>query len=207
MTNSLPDDLPQDPLEGLPLSAPTSPRWIEVAGADLDALLIDHAHCELKAAANAMSMAGRYADETELVGDLTVLAREELRHFALVHAQVRARGLRLTRPGPDRYVRRLARQIRHGVPRPIGLLDQLLVCGFVEARSCERFRLLARAPLAGDLRAFYRELAGAESRHFELFFRHAAAVAGREVTDARVRELKELEAALVRELPIEPRMH
>jgi tRNA-(ms[2]io[6]A)-hydroxylase len=202
-----PEDLPQDPLDELPLLVPTSPRWIEVAGADPDALLIDHAHCELKAAANAMSMAGRYAEETELVTDLVALAREELRHFAQVHAQIRKRGLRLTPPATDRYVRRLSRHIRHGVPRPVVLLDQLLVCGFIEARSCERFRLLAQAPIAPDLRAFYGELGEAESRHHELFFRHAAAVAGRAATEARVRELAELEAALVHELPIEPRMH
>src|SRR4029434_10290924 len=109
--------------------------------------------------------------------DLTALAREELRHFEQAHAQVRARGAQLTRPAPDHYVRELQRLVRHGRPAcpgrraeggeeaagHVALVDQLLVCGFIEARSCERFRLLATSTLVPpDLRAFYAELAAAE---------------------------------------------
>jgi tRNA-(ms[2]io[6]A)-hydroxylase len=191
----------------LPLAAPTSPGWVEVAAADLDALLIDHAHCELKAAANAKAMAVRFAGEPRLVRDLTVLAREERRHFELVHARVRERGRTLPAPRTDRYVRRLARLVRRGGGSRAALLDQLLLCGFIEARSCERFRLLAGAPLASSLRTFYAELAGAEARHYELFFEHAFRLNGEDAVGARIREVAELEAALVRDLPLEPRMH
>lgn len=195
------------PLE-LPLAAPTSPGWVEVAAADLDALLIDHAHCELKAAANAMAMARRFAGEPRLVRDLTVLAREERRHFELVHARVRERGRCLPAPRTDRYVRRLERLVRRGGgSRAAALLDQLLLCGFIEARSCERFRLLAGAPLASSLRTFYAELAYAEARHYELFFEHAFRLNGEDAVGVRIREVAELEAALVRDLPLEPRMH
>lgn len=195
-------------LGGLPLGCPTPPGWLDVALAGLDALLVDHAHCELKAAANAMAMAGRFAERTTLVRDLTALAREELRHFEQVHALVRERGGRLTPPEPDRYVRRLQALVRRGGDRTTALLDQLVLCGFIEARSCERFRLLAGAPaLDATLRAFYAELAGAEARHHELFFRHAAEAAGEAAAATRIAEVAALEAGIIRDLPLGPRMH
>lgn len=203
-------------LQGLPLTAPSPPGWVAAAMTDLAALLVDHAHCELKAAANAMAIAGRHADRTDLVRDLTALAREELRHFEQAHAQVRARGGTLTRPAPDLYVRELQRLVRRG--RMAGgaaageanatLLDELIVCGFIEARSCERFRLLATSPLVpADLRAFYGELAAAEARHHELFFGHARVVAGANAVAGRISATAQAEAELVARLPLGARIH
>jgi len=207
---------------GLPLVAPSPPSWLDHATGDLKSLLIDHAHCELKAAANAMAIAGRYADRVALVRDLTALAREELRHFEQVHAQVRARGGTLTRPAPDHYVRELQRLVRQTRPAcpgrraddgaaaavNVALIDQLLVCGFIEARSCERFRLLAASELVpADLRAFYAELASAEARHHELFFGHAEAAAGAEAVASRIAALAQAEAELVARLPQGARIH
>jgi tRNA 2-(methylsulfanyl)-N6-isopentenyladenosine37 hydroxylase len=207
-------------LQGLPLAAPSPSGWVAAAVTDLPALLVDHAHCELKAAANAMAIAGRHADRTDLVRDLTALAREELRHFEQAHAQVRARGGTLTRPAPDLYVRELQRLVRRG--RMAGgaasaaasgeanttLLDELIVCGFIEARSCERFRLLAASPLVPtDLRAFYGELAAAEARHHELFFGHARAVAGATAVADRISATAQAEAELVARLPLGARIH
>jgi tRNA-(ms[2]io[6]A)-hydroxylase len=194
-------------LAGLPLGAPTRPEWVGVASADLDALLVDHAHCELKAAANAMAIAGRYAGESALVRDMTALAREELRHFDQVHSLVRARGGRLTPPLPDEYVKRLSTLIRGGQDAAGALRDQLILCGFIEARSCERFRLLAEAPIAPDLRSFYADLAAAEARHHELFFAHARATAGAAAVDARIVHVATLEMKLINELPLAPRIH
>jgi tRNA-(ms[2]io[6]A)-hydroxylase len=196
-----------DLLADLPLTAPTRPGWVEVAIRDLGALLIDHAHCELKAAANSVAMAGRFPEETLLVRDLTRLAREELRHFDLVHRLVRDGGKVLGPPAADRYVRALSRLVRRGGGRRReALIDQLILCGFIEARSCERFRLLATAPLESPLRTFYAELAGAEARHHELFFGHARRLGG-EAARARIRFVAGLEGELIASLPPEPRMH
>ena len=200
-------DLPADPLAGLPLEVATAPDWVRTATADLDALLIDHAHCELKAAASAMAMAGRYASHTTLVRDLTALAREELRHFDQVHTLVRERGHVLTRPEPDRYVKELEQRTRRGGAASAALLDQLLRCGFIEARSCERFRLLAGAALPAPLGDFYAELAAAEARHHVLFFEHAARAAGSPAAAARAAEIAAVEAAIMRALPPAARIH
>ncbi len=200
-------DLPADPLAALPLGTATAPEWVAVATADLDALLIDHAHCELKAAANAMAMAGRYAEHTALVRDLTALAREELRHFDQVHTLVRERGRALTRPEPDRYVKELEQRTRRGGSAVMALLDQLLRCGFIEARSCERFRILAGAALPPPFSDFYAELAAAEARHHLLFFEHAARAAGDETARVRALEIAAIEAAIVRALPAAARIH
>jgi tRNA-(ms[2]io[6]A)-hydroxylase len=204
-------------LAGLPLAAPSPPGWVAAAMTDLAALLVDHAHCELTAAANAMAIAGRHADRTDLVRDLTALAREELRHFEQAHALVRARGGTLTRPAPDLYVRELQRLVRRvrmeggaaaGGEANTTLLDELIVCGFIEARSCERFRLLATSPLVpADLRAFYGELAAAEARHHELFFGHARAVAGATAVAGRISATAQAEAELVARLPLGARIH
>lgn len=204
---------PGDGLEGLPLIRPSPPGWLAAATGDLDALLADHAHCELKAAATALALAGRYPERTDLVSDMTALAREEIRHFERVHALIRRRGRVLPRIRGDRYVRELK---RHVSPGPLDLtrgrlLDELVVAAFIEARSCERFRLLASA-LKGDgsrseLAELYRDLATAQARHHELFLRHAAAEAGAEAADRRTREIAALEARVVAELKPEARIH
>jgi tRNA 2-(methylsulfanyl)-N6-isopentenyladenosine37 hydroxylase len=196
-------------IAGLPLLAPTSPAWIAAATGDLTALLIDHAHCELKAAANAMALAGRHAERTALVRDLTALAREELRHFDQAHARVRARGAALTPPQPDLYVKRLQGFVRgEGKDtRTAACFADLVICGFIEARSCERFRLLAGADsLPAALRDFYAELAQAEARHHELFFGHALE-AGGPTAEARIHKTAAVEAEIVVGLPLGPRIH
>jgi len=173
-----------DPIAGLPLAAPTPAAWLPAATGDLPALLIDHAHCELKAAANAMALAGRHPERSALVRDLTALAREELRHFDQAHAMVRAHGLTLTRPQTDHYVKELHDFVRRrrSAGADGGLIDELVVCGFIESRSCERFRLLSTGPdVPADLKTFYSELAAAEARHHE--------------------------AELVARLPLGPRIH
>ncbi len=198
---------PAEPLAGLPLARATPPHWVRVASADIDALLVDHAHCELKAAANALAMAGRFAMRTDLVRDMTALAREELRHFEQVHALVRARGRTLTRPTTDHYVKLLHERTRRGGSADTVLLDQLVRCGFIEARSCERFRLLTQAALPATLCDFYGELAIAEARHHQLFFAHAARAVGTAKADARIAEIAAVEAEIIASLPLGARIH
>ncbi len=188
-------------IEGLPLSSPSPSGWVEAACADLDALLVDHAYCELKAASTALSLVVRFAERPALTEAMADLAREEMKHFDRVHALVRGRRRTLTRIQGDRYVKRL---------RGLGdasLLDSLVRSAFIEARSCERFRLLAEAPLPEDLRGFYAELARAEDRHHELFLELAAAEVGEERVRSRVAELAPREAEIVASLPLEPRIH
>jgi tRNA 2-(methylsulfanyl)-N6-isopentenyladenosine37 hydroxylase len=166
----------------LGLATETDNAWVTNALLDLDALIVDHAHCEMKAATNAMSLVGRYPDETALVIALTDLAAEELDHFRQVMGHVAARGLRLGKPQDDPYAAALRNAsaqmpLRHD-PRYV-LVDRLLVGAVIEARSCERFKLLSRALLdraskngAADdlaLAAFYEELMRCEARHYRTY--------------------------------------
>lgn len=192
----------------LGLLAPTDPSWVQAAHRNLDRLLADHAHCELKAAQTALSLVGRYGGEMpELVGPLVALAHEETEHFREVEAKVRARGACIGLPEPDAYVvalRKAARGDGHDVP---ALLDRLLISALIEARSCERFKLLAEELDDASLRAFYRELMAAEAGHYRLFMRLAEHRFGTEESRARVRTLAEREAALASSLPLAATVH
>jgi tRNA 2-(methylsulfanyl)-N6-isopentenyladenosine37 hydroxylase len=193
----------------LSLLTPTAPQWVEAAKANLPALLSDHAHCELKAAHNALSLVARYAGELPaLVEPLTALAREETEHFAMVHQRITQRGLRMELPYSDTYVARLtaaARQSHHDGQPP--LLDKLLVAALIEGRSCERFRLLAEHLDDSALAAFYRDLMASEARHFALFSSLAADCFGKAESRARMTTLAAREADIVASLPIGPQVH
>ncbi|MGE3163548.1 MAG: tRNA isopentenyl-2-thiomethyl-A-37 hydroxylase MiaE [Planctomycetota bacterium] len=202
-----------DPLEHLPLRLASSPTWIEVALADLDAVLIDHAFCEHKAAVSALAIINRYSDVPALVRPMLALAREEMMHMRQVLDVLDARNLVLGKPTSDRYVTELRRRLATEGEGLGGLGDHLLVLAFVEARSCERFRLLARA-LCGDADAerdrlgrFYRQLAEAEGRHWELFRDLACEVLPRSRVLDRIEQASGIEAEIVRSLPVEARMH
>jgi tRNA-(ms[2]io[6]A)-hydroxylase len=198
-----------DPLENLPLRFATPRECVAVAGADLDALLVDHAHCEQKAANTAIALIGRFPDHPGLARGMIALAHEEMQHFRQVLDRIEARGGALTKPLPDTYVGELRNWgFRHrGGLGPLG--DLLLVSAFVEARSCERFRLLAEGLDDGatDLRRFYARLADAEGRHWELFRDLALDAAPRKLVERRLDELAEAEAEIMARRPLGPRMH
>jgi tRNA-(ms[2]io[6]A)-hydroxylase len=170
----------------LGLKTDSDSAWVSQAMADLDRVLVDHAHCEMKAASNALSLAARHPHDLALVRALTEIAREEIEHFQRVLELLVARGLALGPPPVDPYAAELRRAA--GDPRaprsPLPpLADRLVVGALIEARSCERFKLLATAlGAAGDreLCAFYTELLASEARHFRTFvdLAVAAAVAG-----------------------------
>ena len=204
---SAPGRSPPDARAGLPLEVATDPQWVFVAASNLPHLLQDHAHCELKAASQALSLVARYADDSPLVGDLLALAREEMRHFDRVRQVLAGRGLPLPPVGPDRYVKELRRLSQRGLGPGLVGLDALLTCGFVEARSCERFRLLGAHLEDADLRDLFLELGLAEARHHELFFEHAARRSGAEPAAERARAIARIEGELVRSLPLAPRIH
>jgi tRNA-(ms[2]io[6]A)-hydroxylase len=193
----------------LSLLTPTDPLWPEVAAANLPALLTDHAHCELKAAQSALSLLARFGGEAPaLVEPLTALAREETEHFARVHEQLARRDVALQLPASDGYVTRLSAAARKdresGTP---ALMDRLLVAALIEARSCERFRLLSEQLPDASLQQFYRELMASEARHFRLFSTLSATCFGHDASRGRLAVLAAREAEIVRQLPLGPQVH
>lgn len=189
----------------LGLATPTDDAWIDAALADVASLLCDHAHCEMKAASNAMSLAVRHGDRPELVQALTALAEEELAHFRRVHQMLIERGIPLGNPPVDPYaatLRRLAHEL--GQFRS-PLVDRLLIGALIEARSCERFRLLSERAPESELRALYHELLASEAGHYRTFLDLAIAEARRDGIDAdsvraRLRALAAAEGAFVSRL-------
>ena len=187
------------------LRARTSSSWTEAVLGDFDAFLLDHAACERKASATALTFVAHYPDRTELVRQCIDVAREELEHFQRVWEFLTERGLVL---GPDTrnpYIARLGRLFRQG-SEPY-FLDRLLVASLVEARGCERFGLVAAALPPGPLADFYRELARTEVRHHELFLELARQYFSQAEVDARLEELLEAEARVVAELPVRAAMY
>jgi len=171
---------------------------------DLDSLLNDHAHCEKKAAASALSLIVAYPDHDELVRRLSALAVEELQHFRLVHERLLARGRSLGGDKGDPYAKKLLSLAR---PNRGRLTDRLLLLGLIEARSRERLSLLAENLLDLDLARFYQQLSEAEARHADMFRELAAVYDEREAVEARLVVLARAEAEIVANLPLLPRIH
>ena len=173
------------------LAAPSSAAWLEAVVERPDLLLIDHAHCERKAAGVALQLMFRYPSDVGLAEALSPLAREELEHFELVVELLKRRGIAL-RPLPaPAYGATLAAAVRRQEPER--MLDSLLVAGLIEARSHERMALLASHGPDRELRELYGELLASEARHFGLYWVLAEARYGREVTTARLEELAQVE--------------
>jgi tRNA-(ms[2]io[6]A)-hydroxylase len=185
------------------LRSSTDARWLPQALAAFDRVLVDHAHCEKKAAASAMALVSAYPDDAQLVARLARLAAEELRHFRQVHDLLVARGLPLGRDPGDPYAQELLALCRTGARER--RTDRLLVSALIEARSCERLSLLAEALPDPPLRAFYARLARAEAGHHALFA--DLALARDPGARPRVAELAEAEARIVASLPVLPRIH
>jgi tRNA-(ms[2]io[6]A)-hydroxylase len=187
------------------LDAPTPPAWTARALAGLDELLVDHAHCEKKAAGTALNLIFRYPRHTVLLDPLSKLAREELVHFEQVLALLRERGIAFVPQKPARYAGELRAAMR--APEPCRLVDALLCSALIEARSCERFALLAAAVPDTELRDFYAGLRAAESRHQRVYLELAGAFAAPDALRARHRELAAHEAVILARTPLAARMH
>jgi tRNA-(ms[2]io[6]A)-hydroxylase len=187
------------------LRRPTDRAWADEALRDVDAVLVDHAHCEMKAASNALSLAARHPGDVDLVLALTDLAREEIDHFRRVLVLLASRGVALGPPTVDAYAAELRRAVLElpRAPSANGLVDRLLVGALIEARSCERFKLLAEATAGdqahADNHALWDELLAVEARHYRTFVDLAERAAGwdRERVAARLGRLAELEGAIV----------
>lgn len=192
----------------LGLLAPTDPSWVDAVEADLASLLVDHAHCELKAAHTALALVGRFGGEMPaLVAPLLALAEEETDHVRQVEARLRERGRTLGMPRTDDYVVELRRGARSDASSTPALLDRLVVSALVEARSCERFRLLSERLRDASLRSFYRELMGSEAQHYRLFVRLAEDAYGAAAARERVATLAAREAGVASRLPLGATVH
>lgn len=190
------------------LVRPSASAWAAVAADDLNATLVDHAHCEKKASASALALINDYPEDAELVTALSRLAEEEIGHFREVHERLQARGAVLSRDRGDPYARQLLALVRK--PNEQRKLDRLLVAALIEARSCERFRLLHQElERRGEVEMarWFRRLEAGEAGHAALFVRLAEARFGDDVTGARLAELATAEADIVDALPLCPRIH
>ena len=187
------------------LRAATDSAWASEAVKDLDAFLVDHAHCEMKAATNALSLVVRHSNNHEIVRALTTIAQEELLHFQRVVDLLEARGIPLGPPAVDDYAGQLRRAMNTLPKTDFPLVaDRLLVGALIEARSCERFKLLLRALPAEMVveRAFYEELFAAEARHYREYIDLAIVAAGTHASEveARLALLAEAEGRIVQGL-------
>ncbi len=191
----------------LGLQLATDRRWAELVREDLPELLTDHAWCEQKAASNAISMIVRYPELSELVTELTRIAQEELEHFGQVVDRIHARGWKLGPERKDHYVNELMQFVRKEGSREERLVDRLLFSAMIEARSCERFKLLTHECEDLELRAFYHDLMISEAGHYTTFIGFARRYGGRVDVDARWAAFLAYEAEVVARYGKAPTMH
>ena len=186
----------------------TDPRWVDIASKNIEDILVDHAYCEQKAASTGISLIVKYPEKARLVEELTALVAEEWEHFDRVLQELRKRGFALGRPRRDEYVVQLMAHVRKGGARERQLMDQLLVSALIEARSCERFKLLWQHIPDPDLSQFYYELMASEAGHFVSYVDLAKEYCDPQVVDARLQELLQIEGEIVTNLPVrDDRMH
>ena len=189
----------------LHLQSQTSARWLAQVDAHLDDILIDHAHCEKKAAGTALNLIFAYVEDQELCREMAFIVNEELEHFQMVLDLLNRRGIRFRRLTPSTYGRELNDLVRKQEPQRA--VDRLLVAGLIEARSCERFHVLAEHVQDAELAAFYAGLFESEARHHTTYTRLAKHFAPEEVVVARLDELAALESAIIDRGEERPRMH
>jgi tRNA 2-(methylsulfanyl)-N6-isopentenyladenosine37 hydroxylase len=189
----------------LSLKSNTSSRWLEQVMPHLDLLLIDHAHCEKKAAGTAMNLIFAYVDRVDLCRELSAIVDEELEHFRMVLDLLENRGIRFRRLTPSNYGRQLNELVSKQEPRKA--IDRLLVAGLIEARSCERFVTLREHLPDRALAAFYDDLFESEARHHSTYVRLAKLFGPEELVHARLEELAAAEAEIIARGDDQPRMH
>lgn len=187
------------------LDRPTSDRWIQQALENLDTILLDHSHCEKKAASIAINMMFRYPSYRQLVKQLTAIAKEELEHYEQVNQWLDRKGISLAPLNAPPYGGKLKAQIRY--QEPDRLLDSLLVSALIEARSYERLGLLGQHCPEPELAQFYRGLMASEARHYGIYWVLATQYCDRATVDERLEELSVIESEILSTLYHEPRIH
>jgi tRNA-(ms[2]io[6]A)-hydroxylase len=183
----------------LGLKLPTDPRWANIAEKHVDEILTDHAYCEQKAASYAISLIVTYPEYPELVEAMSALAREEMGHFQMVHKRIQDRGLKLGRERKDIYVHRINQFFEKTGDRKKRLIQRLLIAALIEARSCERFKVLSENIQDKELAEFYRNLMVSEANHYTMFLKFARQYGERLEVDAQWNALLEFEAEVMKD--------
>ncbi len=192
----------------LGLKLPTDPRWVDLAHKSLEEILTDHAYCEQKAASTCISLIQLYPERTRLVRELAPIVTEEWGHFRQVLREMDRRGIALGRQRKDEYVNRLQQAMPKGLSKEQILLERLLVAGLIEARSCERFRLLSLHLPDPEWQEFYHQFMVSEAGHYRLFLDLAREYAGSELCAERWADWLRIEAEIIGSLSLSgERMH
>ncbi len=181
----------------LGLKLKTDPRWVTIVESNIEEILTDHAWCEQKAATNIITIITYNSEHVDLVTDLLEIAKEEIEHFQLVHNIIKERGLTLGRERKDHYVNELFKFMKKDGSRNDAFIDRLLFSAMIEARSCERFKVLSQNIEDKELAEFYRELMVSEAGHYTTFLKFARKYTDKVDVDKRWAEWLEFEGELI----------
>ncbi|MDV7139290.1 tRNA-(ms[2]io[6]A)-hydroxylase [Maribacter sp. TH_r10] len=184
----------------LGLKLPTDPRWVNIVEKNIDEILTDHAYCEQKAASTAISLIVSFPEYTDLTQEMIALSREEMGHFKMVHDRIIARGQTLGRDRKDLYVVELMKFFPKGGSRTNQLVHRLLYAALIEARSCERFRLLSEELQDKELAEFYHKLMVSEAGHYTMFLKFARKYGNLEEVNQKWQDLLDYEAKIMKNL-------
>lgn len=191
----------------LGLKLPTDPRWVNIVEKNIDEILTDHAYCEQKAASTAISLIVSFPEYSELIEEMIALSREEMGHFKMVHDRIIARGQKLGRDRKDEYVLQLIKFFPKGGSRTTQLVHRLLYAALIEARSCERFRLLSEELKDKELANFYHKLMISEAGHYTMFLKFARQYGDRTEVDKKWEDLLSFEAEIMKDLGAQETVH
>ena len=194
----------------LGLKLPTDPRWVNIVEKNISEILTDHAYCEQKAASNAISTIVKYPQYPDLVQAMTEIAQEEMEHFGMVHEKIQERGLELGRERRDPYVHDLIDYINKTYQggSPDGqFVNKMMFSAMIEARSCERFKILSEELEDPDLKKFYWDLMESDARHYTTFLNFARKYGGKVDVDQRWKDFLEFEATLMEKYGKTETMH
>ena len=191
----------------LGLKLPTDPRWVNIVEKNIEEILTDHAYCEQKATSTAISLIVSFPEYTELVQEMIALVKEEISHFKMVHDKILAKGWTLGRDRKDDYVIQLLKFFPKGGSRTTQLVHRLLYAALIEARSCERFRLLSEELQDKELAEFYRKLMVSEANHYTMFLGFARQYGNRKEVDEKWQQLLDYEAEIMKDLGKQETIH
>ncbi|WP_242121559.1 tRNA-(ms[2]io[6]A)-hydroxylase [Aestuariivivens sediminicola] len=191
----------------LGLKLPTDPRWVNIVEKNIEEILTDHAFCEQKATSTAISLIVSFPEYTELVQEMIALVKEEISHFKMVHDKILERGWVLGRDRKDAYVVELVKFFPKGGSRTTQLIHRLLYAALIEARSCERFRLLSQELEDKELAEFYKKLMVSEANHYTMFLSFARQYGDKKEVDAKWQQLLDYEAQIMAKLGTSEAIH
>lgn len=191
----------------LGLKLPTDPRWINIVEKNIEEILTDHAFCEQKATSTAISLIVSFPEYTDLVKEMIELVKEEMSHFKMVHDIILERGYTLGRDRKDDYVVQLLKFFPKGGSRTTQLVHRLLYAALIEARSCERFRLLSKELQDKKLASFYKKLMISEANHYTMFLGFARQYGDRKEVDKKWQDLLQFEAEIMNNLGHKETVH